>query len=80
MAGKTIWPVKGLEPGKAVRVKVPTGVDQAEMIRRGKVAVTSYRHRAAAKAGTKKAKAAILAQQFEVLASGAGHVRVKRAA
>jgi len=80
MAAKTIWPVAGLEPGKAIRVKVPTGVDQDTMVKRGKVAVTSYRHRLAKKAKTKKASAAILAQVFEVTASGAGHVRVKRAA
>lgn len=80
MAAKTIWPVSTLEPGKAHRVKVPDGVDQKTMVRRGKDAVAAFKRRAVKGAKSKAAKAAVAAMEFKVAASGASHVRLKREA
>ena|GEM_PF-2905918 len=80
MAATKVWPIETLEKGKAFRVKVPANTNQETMIRRGKAAVNGFKRKGIAKAGTPKARKAFEAMEFDVLASGAGHVRVKRAA
>ena len=78
MTAKKVYDIGALEPGTAQRIRLPEGGDQTKMIGRARAAVTAWRRRAIDEARTKKAAREIEARRFEVLASGKGHIRIKR--